>query len=217
MWRVSGAGARRPEAMDQRRRRGRGGHDGPPTCCHRAARGQRRAEHRRPICRRRVLSRSPHARHSGQGRGEARRSSRSAPGDEVMARAVGCRQAVDRGKLRLSAPQPFALRIDGHLARGPGRFSGRLGLARRAADDSAAGDLCYVGQGAASHALSRRLRTVASLEKLSDLELRPDAAAIRLPGSSARNDLAQAIDARLQQARDLSAPCPRAGRRRLPT
>lgn len=79
--------------------------------------------------------------------------------------------------------------------------SGWLG---RAADSASAAELCYVGEGAASRALSRRLRSVASLERLSDLQLRKDALAARQSSAARRKDLASLVSARQQQARELS-------------
>ena len=79
--------------------------------------------------------------------------------------------------------------------------SGWLG---RAADSANAGELCYVGEGAASRALSRRLRAVASFERLSDLELRKDALAVAQLSATRHGDLAGLVSARQQQARQLS-------------
>jgi uncharacterized protein (DUF1501 family) len=93
--------------------------------------------------------------------------------------------------------------------------SGWLG---RAADAAAAGDLCYVGDGAVPHALSRRLKSVAALERLGDLRFRKDAADLlpadgRWPSAQAggRGDLASAIAVRLQEARALSSRLPTGG------
>jgi uncharacterized protein (DUF1501 family) len=52
---------------------------------------------------------------------------------------------------------------------------------------------------------------VASLEKLSDLELRSDAATTRPPDSAGRDDLARLIGTQLEQARDLSSRLPAGG------
>jgi uncharacterized protein (DUF1501 family) len=79
--------------------------------------------------------------------------------------------------------------------------SGWLG---RAADITQVGELCYVGQGSASRALSRRLRSVATLERLADLQLRKDVAKLS-PAGGAADDLAGIVAARQQQARELSA------------
>jgi uncharacterized protein (DUF1501 family) len=79
--------------------------------------------------------------------------------------------------------------------------SGWLG---RAADSANAGELCYVGEGAASRALSRRLRSVASLERLSDLQLRKDAIGLASASGAQRADLASLIADRQQRARELS-------------
>ena len=80
--------------------------------------------------------------------------------------------------------------------------SGWLG---RAADLTALGELCYVGDGGASRALSRRLRSVASLEKLSDLQLRGDAVTLAAIKADDQNDLATILTQRQQAARELSA------------
>jgi uncharacterized protein (DUF1501 family) len=79
--------------------------------------------------------------------------------------------------------------------------SGWLG---RAADNAAAGELCYVGQGAASRALSRRQHLVASLERLSDLQLRSDASQLSVVPRGRRSELVDLVASRQQQARELS-------------
>ncbi len=79
--------------------------------------------------------------------------------------------------------------------------SGWLG---RAADNTDVGELCYVGDGAASRALSRRQRSVATLQQLSDLKLRKDAVALTAAPGTRRGELTRLIAARQQQARELS-------------
>ncbi len=79
--------------------------------------------------------------------------------------------------------------------------SGWLG---RAADSTDVGELCYVGDGAASRALSRREHAVASFERLSDLQLRRDASKVDLVRATRRSELASLIAQRQQQARELS-------------
>jgi uncharacterized protein (DUF1501 family) len=79
--------------------------------------------------------------------------------------------------------------------------SGWLG---RAADSTDVGELCYVGEGAASRALSRRQHAVASFERLSDLQLRKDAVQLEPVRTTRRAELASLIAARQQQARELS-------------
>lgn len=88
---------------------------------------------------------------------------------------------------------------------GPSATSGWLG---RAADDAAAGELCYVGDGAVPHALSRRLRSIAAMERLSDLQLSADASELPVDELAARDDLASAVAERLRQARELSTRIP---------
>lgn len=78
----------------------------------------------------------------------------------------------------------------------------------RAADNAAAGELCYVGDGSVPHALSRRLRAVPSLGRLADLKLQPEAADVLTATAAAGDDLAAAVALRLQSARDLSARLP---------
>ncbi len=79
--------------------------------------------------------------------------------------------------------------------------SGWLG---RAADSTDVGELCYVGDGAASRALSRREHAVASFERLGDLQLRQDASKVDLVRATRRSELASLIAQRQQQARELS-------------
>ena len=83
--------------------------------------------------------------------------------------------------------------------------SGWLG---RAADRGEAGDLCYVGEGAVPHALSRRLRSVAALERLTDLRLSRRASELHPIEQPSGDDLASAIGDRLRQVRDLSNRLP---------
>lgn len=83
--------------------------------------------------------------------------------------------------------------------------SGWLG---RAADRAAAGELCYVGEGAVPRALSRRLRSVAAMEHLADLRLRKDAAATPLTQRAGDVDLASVIAERLDEVRKLSKRLP---------
>jgi uncharacterized protein (DUF1501 family) len=83
-----------------------------------------------------------------------------------------------------------------------GATSGWLG---RAADTAQGCELCYVGEGAASRALSRRLHSVAALAHLADLQLRKDVVPLNQSNGDRANDLATAVAARQQQARDLSA------------
>jgi uncharacterized protein (DUF1501 family) len=91
--------------------------------------------------------------------------------------------------------------------------SGWLG---RASDNAAAGELCYIGDGAVPHALSRRLRTVAALARLEDLQLRREAAETRFVEGAGQGELAAAITARLEQARELSSRLPTGGAPRPP-
>lgn len=91
--------------------------------------------------------------------------------------------------------------------------SGWLG---RASDNSTAGDLCYVGDGAVPHALSGRLHAVAALARLDDVQLRREIAETRLVPGIGQSDLTVAITARLEKARELSARLPADGVPRLP-
>ena len=99
--------------------------------------------------------RAAHTRHSGRRSGQTRPPSWFASGNETVAATLGGGPIGRRGKLRLSEPQSLALRIDGHLARRPARRPLTSGWLGRAADNADAGELCYVGDGAASRALSR--------------------------------------------------------------
>jgi uncharacterized protein (DUF1501 family) len=83
--------------------------------------------------------------------------------------------------------------------------SGWLG---RAADRAAAGELCYVGEGAVPRALSRRLRSVAAMEHLADLRLRKDATDTPLADLAANADLASVIAERIDEVRELSGRLP---------
>ncbi len=83
--------------------------------------------------------------------------------------------------------------------------SGWLG---RAADEAAAGDLCYVGDGAVPRALSRRLQSVASLEHLGDLRLRSEVADSILAEAAGRDELTAAVAKRFTAARELSKQLP---------
>ncbi len=78
--------------------------------------------------------------------------------------------------------------------------SGWLG---RASDQVDAGDLCFVGEGNVPSALSRRLRSVASLSRLNDLELRGDLASTAQEIDTA-DDLESTISGRLAEVRDFS-------------
>mgnify|MGYP002621742293 CR=1 FL=1 len=88
---------------------------------------------------------------------------------------------------------------------GTAATSGWLG---RAADRGEAGELCYVGDGAASLALSRRLGTVAALERLTDLRLDEGVPPLRLTSGPGEEDLALAIAKRMRDVRKLSDRLP---------
>jgi uncharacterized protein (DUF1501 family) len=78
--------------------------------------------------------------------------------------------------------------------------SGWLG---RASDQVDAGDLCFVGEGNVPSALSRRLRSVVSLSRLNDLQLRSDLASAAQQIDAA-DDLEGIISGRLAEVRDFS-------------
>jgi uncharacterized protein (DUF1501 family) len=86
--------------------------------------------------------------------------------------------------------------------------SGWLG---RASDTAAVGEMCYVGEGAVPQALYGRRRAVASLARLDDLQLRREAAEIRVTRNAGQDELTAAITARLEQAREMSARLPAVG------
>lgn len=90
--------------------------------------------------------------------------------------------------------------------------SGWLG---RASDEAGAGDLCYVGDGANPHALSRRHRAVASLSSLQDCRVRDEVLDASLLNSAARDELAADVEARMLHARSLSSQLPNLAPREL--
>jgi uncharacterized protein (DUF1501 family) len=83
--------------------------------------------------------------------------------------------------------------------------SGWLG---RAADETALGDMCYVGVEGVPFALSRRLRSVAALNRLADLRLSDDLVSTPSIDAAGTGDLAAAIATRLQDVRRLSSRLP---------